>query len=215
MHLLLVGSTELVGSHVLKLSLQDERVTKVTVVSRRPLELNHPKLRVEIVNFDLLNEQASWWKADAVICTLGTTMKKAKSKEAFKKVDYEYPLKVGELSYKAGTKTYVLNSATGADANSFFFYNQVKGQLENSLRKIRFESLVLVRPGLIGGKREEFRLGEELAKVVTRILTPILPKSLKMNHPEQIAKSLLESAILAEPGEHIVTAAELNTNFKL
>lgn len=215
MHLLLVGSTGLVGSHVLKLSLQDERVTKVTVISRRPIELKHPKLNIEIVNFDLLNEQASWWKADAVICTLGTTIKKAKSKEAFKKVDYTYPLKVGEYAHKAGTQTFVLNSATGADAKSFFFYNQVKGQLENSLRQLGFHSLVFVRPGLIGGKREEFRLGEELAKVVTRILTPFLPKSLQMNHPEQIARSLLESAILAKPGEHIVTAAELNTKFKL
>lgn len=162
-----------------------------------------------MVDFDHFPTDASWWNADAVICTLGTTIKKARTKEAFKKVDYSYPLEVAKLALKYGTPSYVLNSATGADIHSRFLYNQVKGELEESLRKLAFKSLVFVRPGLIGGKREEFRLGEELAKVMTKVLGPLLPKKLQMNHPQRIASALLNAAINPKVGIEIITSEQL------
>ncbi|HLT21805.1 MAG TPA: NAD(P)H-binding protein [Bacteriovoracaceae bacterium] len=210
MNLLLVGSTGLVGSHVLDLALESSQVEKVTVISRRPMKKSHAKLRVEVVNFDQLPEVSSWWKADAVICTLGTTIKKAGSKEAFRKVDFTYPLEVAKRARTNGTSTYVLNSAMGANKDSRFFYNQVKGQLETQLKEVGFRSLTFVRPGMIGGKREEFRLGEEVGKLVLGLLSPLLPKSLRINHPRNIAKELVEAALISKPGINIISSEKMS-----
>lgn len=209
MDLLCIGSTGLVGSHVLNLALKDPRVSKVTVLSRREVSQDDPKLNVEIVDFDHLPSEASWWKADAVICTLGTTIKVAGSKEAFRRVDLEYPLQVAKIARDHGTGTYVLNSAMGADSHSNFFYNQVKGELEDRLSSMNFKSLTLVRPGLIGGERTDVRLGEEMAKSIMKVLEPILPKSLRINQPAQIAKAILEAALAQEKGVKIISSKEL------
>ncbi|MFA5584475.1 MAG: NAD(P)H-binding protein [Bacteriovoracaceae bacterium] len=210
MNLLLVGSTGLVGSHVLDLALENSQVEKVTVISRRPIKKSHAKLRVEVVNFDQLPEEALWWKADAIICTLGTTIKKAGSKEAFRKVDFTYPLEVAKRARTNGTSTYVLNSAMGANKDSRFFYNQVKGQLETQLKEVGFRSLTFVRPGMIGGEREEFRFGEEAGKLVLGLLSPLLPKSMRINHPRNIAKELVGAALMSKPGINIISSEKMS-----
>lgn len=159
MKLLLVGATGLVGRHVLEVALADARVDQVIVLARRPLS-PHPKMRALEVDFDHLPDAADWWHADAVICTLGTTMRAAGSKAAFRRVDHDYPLAVARLAHRHGTPAYVLNSALGADPASSIFYNRVKGEVEQALAGVGFASLTYVRPGLIGGSRDEFRLGE-------------------------------------------------------
>ena len=175
MKLLLVGATGLVGSHVLRLALADDRIDSVVAPSRRELP-KHPKLLSPVVDFDHLPKDATWWQADALICTLGTTMSKAGSKEAFRRVDHDYPLSSGQLAKQHGTLTYVLNSALGADASSRFFYNRVKGELERDLEKLGFSSLTYVRPGLIGGDRQEVRAGERASVSALAWLGPFLPR---------------------------------------
>src|SRR5688572_4654854 len=128
MKLLLVGATGLVGSHVLRQALTESRIDLVVAPARRPLP-EHAKLHAPLVDFEHLPEDASWWQADAVVCTLGTTIKTAGSRETFRRVDHDYPLAVARLARRHGTPTYVLNSALGADAASRIFYNRVKGQL--------------------------------------------------------------------------------------
>ena len=129
MKLLLLGATGLVGRHVLARALADPRVEAVVALGRRELAA-HPKLRSPQVDFDHLPPHADWWQADAVVCALGTTMRTARSEEAFRRVDFGYPLAVARLARAHGTPTYVLNSAIGADARSRLFYNRVKGELE-------------------------------------------------------------------------------------
>jgi uncharacterized protein YbjT (DUF2867 family) len=206
--LLLVGATGLVGSHVLKQALSDSRIERVAAPTRKPLP-EHEKLESPLVDFDRLPEDAPWWKADAVICTLGTTIKAAGSREAFRRVDHDYPLSVARLSRRHGTLTYVLNSAMGADAASVIFYNRVKGELEQALAGVGFTSLTHVRPGLIGGDRPESRPGEQLAIVAVRALGPLLPRRLRLNPAENIARALLEAAHRADPGVHVVSSDAL------
>lgn len=208
MKLLIVGASGLVGSHVLRHALADERVSEVVAPSRRALTA-HPKLFVPLVDFEQLPSDAEWWQADAVICTLGTTMKLAGSREKFKRVDHDYPHTVAKLARQHGTPTYVLNSATGADAQSRFFYNRVKGELERDLAGCGFSSLTYVRPGLISGPRQAFRLGERVAECVLKVLGPLLPRSWRINPADNIALALLESAIVARPGMHVVRSATL------
>lgn len=206
--LLLVGATGLVGRHVLELALADARVASVVAPVRRALPA-HPKLSSPQVDFDRLVPEASWWNADAVICTLGTTMKVAGSQAAFRRVDHDYPLAVARLAHAHGTPTYVLNSAVGADAQSRFFYNRVKGELEQALEAEGYASLTFVRPGLIGGEREEFRLGERLLVSALAWSGPLLPRRWRLNPAPQIAQALLTAALEPQPGRHVVTADRL------
>lgn len=208
MKLLLVGATGLVGSHVLRLALSDERVVSVVAPSRREL-LKHPKLRVPIVDFENLPQDASWWQADALVCTLGTTMAKAQSRDAFRRVDHDYPLQVGRLARQHGTLTYVLNSALGADVASRFFYSRVKGELERDLGTLGFSSLTYVRPGLIGGDRQESRAGESLGVSVLSVLGPVLPRKWRLNPAGKIAEVLLNAAIHPMPGVHVITSERM------
>lgn len=203
--LLLVGGTGLVGSHVLAQALADPRVSAVVAPTRRELPI-HPKLFAPQIDFENLDQHAQWWQADAVICTLGTTIRTAGSKAAFRRVDHDYALAVAILAIDRGTATYVLNSAIGADASSRFFYNRVKGELEGNLCELGFDSLTLVRPGVIAGARLECRLGERLMVAVMRVAGPLLPRRWRLNPADNIAKALLEAAVAPKPGVHIVRA---------
>ena len=208
MKLLLVGASGLVGSHVLRRALADERISAVVAPTRRALP-DHPKLDAPVIDFDNLSADAPWWQADAVICALGTTMKQAGSREAFRRVDHDYPLAIASFARQQGTPTYVLNSAVGADANSRFFYNRVKGELEQKLGACGFASLTLVRPGLISGPRPEFRAGERTAECFLKLFGALLPRRLRVNPADNIAQALLEEAIEAKPGVNIVRSAAL------
>lgn len=208
MKLLLVGATGLVGSHVLRKALADNRITQVIAPVRRTLS-DHPKLVALVVDFEQLPEDATWWQVDAVICTLGTTMKKAGSQSAFRRVDHDYPLAVARLAHQHGANTYVLNSAMGASTESRFFYNRVKGELERDLCAVGFSSLTFVRPGLISGERQEFRRGERSMEVLLKTLGPLLPPGWRVNPAENIAQALLQAAIDAPPGVHRVSSKAL------
>ena len=208
MRLILAGATGLVGRHVLARALADPRVTHVVAPTRRPLPA-HPNLDAPLVDFDALPADAAWWRADAVICALGTTMKTAGSRDAFRRVDHDYPLAIADLARRHGTPVYVLNSAMGADAQSRVFYNRVKGELESALRTRGFASLTLVRPGLIGGDRDERRLGETLATHVLRTLHPLLPTKWRINPAERIADALLDAALDPPAGVHVVASDAL------
>ncbi|MBL8644062.1 MAG: NAD(P)H-binding protein [Rhodospirillaceae bacterium] len=208
MRILIFGATGLVGRDVLKLALADARVTAVIAPTRRGLS-QQPKLQAPVVNFDKLPEDVPWWQADALICALGTTMRVAGSKQAFRRVDYEYPLAVARCAKKHGVRTYVLNSSLGANPAARSFYLQVKGETERDLASLDFASLTYVRPGLIGGERDEFRPAEQIMMPVLTLLGPLLPKSWRINPAPTIARALLEAAIAAEPGKHIITSDRL------
>ena len=189
-------------------ALADSRITRVVAPVRRALPA-HPRLLAPIVDFEHLPEDADWWRADALVCSLGTTIKTAGSQPAFQRVDHDYPLLAARLAHRHGTPTYVLNSAMGADAGSRIFYNRVKGELERDLEGLGFASLTHVRPGLIGGERDEARMGEGLALGVLRVLGPVLPPRWRINPASSIAAALLEAAIAGTPGVHVVTSERL------
>jgi len=201
--LMLVGATGLVGGAALRQALADARVTWVVAPTRRELA-PQPKLENPLVDFGHLPADATWWSVDAVICTLGSTIHKAGSQEAFRRVDHDFPLAVARLARQHGARTFALNSATGADPGSRFFYNRVKGEVEDALRGIGFQSLTIVRPALIGGDRGEFRAAEFIPMRLLRLAEPILPHRYRVVPHERLAQVLLEAAITAAPGECII-----------
>ncbi|HEX4918004.1 MAG TPA: NAD-dependent dehydratase, partial [Limnobacter sp.] len=151
-----------------------------------------------------LPEQAEWWKADAVVCTLGTTIKQAKTAEAFRAVDLHLVATVAKLAHQAGTPCFVLNSSTMAHPKARGLYLRTKGEAEHAVLTTGFKSVTLARPGLLDGNRTEFRLGEEIGLVATRLLNPLLPKSLRSVKVERLALAMLQSAVLAKPGENVL-----------
>lgn len=208
MKLLLLGATGLVGSHVLDMAIADERIDEVIAPTRRPIP-EQPGLVAPLVDFDSLPEDAPWWRAEAVVCALGTTMRKAGSRKAFCRVDHHYPLQAARIARAHGVPTFVLNSAMGADPHSRYFYNRVKGELERDLRQAGFESLTFVRPGLISGEREEFRLAERVAEVALKAAAPVLPRKWRVNPAQHIALAMLEAAVEGRAGERTVESREL------
>jgi uncharacterized protein YbjT (DUF2867 family) len=203
--ILVVGSTGLVGSCVVAKALVDSRISRRVAPTRRPIAA-HPKLDNPLVDFDRLPADVDWWSVDGVICALGTTRAKAGSDEAFRTVDYDYPLAVARLAHQHGATRFALNSSLGADAASRLLYSRTKGEIEAAIKAIGFSSLTIVRPGLIGGDRDEFRLGERIAAVVLGALGPLLPRRYRISPADKIADALIEAAVVGPSGVHLIEA---------
>lgn len=206
--ILLVGATGLVGQSVLQQALADARVGRVVALTRRALPA-HPKLQNLLVDFDHLPDDADWWGVDAVVCTLGTTIRTAGSQAAFYRVDHDLPLRVAELAQRHGAQAYALNSALGADPASRVFYSRTKGALERDLQALGYASLTLVRPGLIGGERQENRPAEQLAVRLSTWLRPALPRRYRVVPAASIARHLLQAALDARPGVQVLMPEQL------
>ncbi len=206
--LLLVGATGLVGGHVLEQALTDPRITAVVAPTRRAL-VPRPGLINPVVDFDRLPQDADWWAVDAVVCTLGTTARKAGSPQAFYRVDHDHPLEVAYLARRHGARAYALNSALGADAASRVFYLRTKGEIERDLQAVGYPSLTLVRPGLIGGARAESRPLERMAVVASGWVQPLLPRRWRVVPAERIARHLLEAAVSGSPGVRVLPSEAL------
>lgn len=207
--LLLVGATGLVGGAVLRQALADRSIERVLALTRYPMELRHQRLENYRVDFDALPADAPWWNVDAVICTLGTTIRKAGSQAAFRKVDHDYPLAVARLVRARGTKVFALTSSMGADVHSRIFYLRTKGETERDLAAEGFASLTLVRPSLIGGERLERRLTEALGLKIFSVLEPLLPRRYRIAPVERIAASLLAAVRMAQSGVRVVESEEI------
>ncbi|WP_174733613.1 NAD(P)H-binding protein [Mesobacillus harenae] len=176
---LIAGSTGLVGNELLHFLLEGEEYEKVIAIVRKPLELKHPKLQEVVADYDHLEDYHAHFTADDVFCCLGTTIKKAKTKEAMHKVDVEYPLEIARLAIAKGAKHYLLVSSMNANPEATFWYPKMKGELEQELRKIPFETISIVRPSLLLGNRNEFRMGERTAEVLFKFLSPVFKGPLK------------------------------------
>ena len=201
--LLLVGATGLVGQSVMQQALNDARVARLVAPTRRPLA-PHPRLENPRVDFDALPAAAPWWAVDGVICTLGTTIRKAGSQAAFRRVDYDYPLAVAELAHRHGAGAFAFTSSIGANPRSRTFYLRTKGETERALAGCGFPSLTLVRPSFIGGERAERRPLESLALAFFGGISRLMPRRYRVVPAERIARSLLAAAFAAEPGVRIV-----------
>ncbi|WML44128.1 oxidoreductase [Neobacillus sp. PS3-40] len=180
---LLIGASGLVGNELLKLILKSSSYEKVKIFVRKRISIEHPNLEQIVINFDHLEEQEPHFKVNDVYCCLGTTIKKAGSQAAFKKVDFEYPVNLAKIAKKNGVQKFLIISALGADANSNIFYNRVKGELEEEVKKINLPSLHIFQPSLLLGKRQEFRFGEKIAILLSPIFSQFLRGGLQKYKP--------------------------------
>jgi uncharacterized protein YbjT (DUF2867 family) len=203
---LIAGASGLVGGHCLELLLKSERYSQVISIGRREVPVIHPKLEQKIIDFDKLHNYYAELDVDDVFCCLGTTIKKAGSKEAFYKVDYTYVVELARVTANKGASQFIVISSMGADASSMFFYNKVKGEMERDIQQLGFESVHILRPSLLLGNRDEERTGEKLASKILKPLSSLMVGPLKEYKPieaETVAHAMVYVAEHQEKGMHI------------
>ncbi len=192
---LIVGATGLIGGYCLQFLLDDPNYSEVIAIVRKPLLKTHRKLKTVVTKFDNLEHELSNIQAHDVFCCLGTTIKKAGSQDAFRKIDLTLVVTIAELMRKQGAEQFLVISSLGADKDSKVFYNRVKGEMESSLKQLGYPCLRIIRPSLLLGPREEFRLGEKLAVLLTPVLKPFLLGSFKKYRPveaESVARFMVK-----------------------
>lgn len=203
--MVLLGATGLVGSHILAQAANDDRIARITLLSRSAIANVHPKVTSIVVPLEAMENAAEAFHVDAVICALGTTMKKAGSQMAFRTVDFEYPLNAAALAHRHGVRHFLLVSALGADSRSKIFYNRVKGETESAIARIPFERITIVRPSLLLGERKEFRPGERIG----RLFSPFIPAKYKPVHAHNVASVLIASLFDSKSGVQIIESKDI------
>lgn len=194
---LIAGASGLVGKSLLYTLLEQQNYTRITVLVRKPLAIKHHLVHQVIVDWHNLDKVAGELNANDVYCCLGTTIKQAGTREKFKEVDYGYAIELAKITLANGCEQFLLISAMGANAHSGIFYNRVKGETENTLTKMGFPSLAIIRPSLLLGNRKEFRLGEKIGQVVMKIIgfSMIGPiRKYKAIHASTVAKAMAKAA---------------------
>ena len=200
----IIGSSGLVGSHFLEEINSDDFFNIKAIVRRRISNLeNKNYIKQVLYDFSDLEKMRNVLNSDVLISTLGTTMKKAGSKNNFMKIDYNLPLKISEIAKEEGCRKMILISSAGANSNSKIFYSHVKGLLEDSIANIGFEEFHILRPSLLMGKRIEDRQAEYFFKIFLAPLSCLIPWQYKPIHANLLAKNikfLIRENIL---GKHI------------
>jgi uncharacterized protein YbjT (DUF2867 family) len=189
---LLVGSTGLIGAFVLKRLLASEHYSRVTVWVRRALAITHPKLTTVVVDFDKLAERRV--DEEDVYCCLGTTIKVAGSQEAFRRVDYEYPVALARAAARGGAKRFLVVSALGAKSGSTVFYSRVKGEMEAAVKAAGIPKVYIFQPSMLSGRQENKRFWEDVATAVGNVVGPLLGKYRPI-HGDIVAAGMVKAAV--------------------
>ncbi len=210
---LLAGATGLVGSHCLGQLLRDPTYARVVAVVRRPLPLTDPKLEAVIVDFDGLAE-SDLPRTDDVFCALGTTIRRAGTREAFRRVDHDYIVEFARRAAARGAKQLALVSALGADPRSLVFYNRVKGETERDVAALGIQTVHLLRPSFLVGERSDHRSLEHLAIGVFSALAPLMLGPFRKYRPiaaETVARAMRAVTREGRAGTHVYESDQLAT----
>jgi uncharacterized protein YbjT (DUF2867 family) len=209
---LIAGATGLVGSHCLGHLRASADYGKLIVVTRRRLALKtHSKPEERVVDFDHLSAKDAAG-ADDIFCALGTTIKKAGSQAAFRKVDFDAVVNLARAGIEAGAKRFIVVSSIGANPKSSNFYLRVKGEMEQAVSSLPFEAVHIMRPSLLLGPRQESRPGEQLAQAIMPLLNPLMLGPLRDYRAipaETVARAMITAAATSEPGVHVHTFEDI------
>jgi uncharacterized protein YbjT (DUF2867 family) len=211
---LVLGATGLIGKELVKILNESNQYEKIKLVVRRPIDIESKICEEHIVDFNHLDTYPELFKVSDVFCCLGTTIKVAKTKEAFRKVDYDYPVEAAKLAKENGVQKFLLVSSMGADPKSLFFYSRVKGDVEAALTSLNLPSLHIFRPSLLLGKREEFRLGERLAEKASGVMNKLMVGPLRPYRGIQARKVAAAMAFVAQSnkkGNHVYLSHEMDS----
>jgi uncharacterized protein YbjT (DUF2867 family) len=207
----LVGATGLIGGYLLEELLNDPYFDTVRILIRRPIDINHPKLEKKIVDF---NDSDSLLVAisngDVLFCAIGSTMKKVKGdKEAYRKIDFDIPVKLSRFCKMTGCEKFILVSSAGANSKSGNFYQRLKGETDEAVKSVGLQTIHIMRPSLLLGERKEFRLGENIGKAVMTALSFLIPEKYKAIQGKDVAKVMIALAKKNDEGIFVHENSEI------
>jgi len=211
--ILVAGSTGLIGSSVAK-QLTVDLSGNVILLSRRPFNASQAHHHVNVIDFNNIELTAATSPSDAIICALGTTIKIAGSNQAFEAVDLDMVINLATAAKKSGYQRFAVVSSIGATPDTNNFYLKTKGKMEVQLAEIGFDSLTIVRPSLLLGAREEFRLGEKIGEWASALLSPLFIGKLKKYRPVQasmVAHALIQSITNNQAGVRVLESDQINS----
>lgn len=209
---LLAGASGLVGRSLLSLLLDSPRYCRVQILLRRPVPdlATDPKLAATVVDFAALPPLPS---VDDVFIALGTTIRAAGSQEAFRRIDFDAVIATARAGRAAGARRLVVVSALGADAASPVFYNRVKGEMQQAIVELGYDSVVIAQPSLLLGDRastgQPKRAAEEWAQRLPRPVLGWVPARVRPIRAQDVADAMLLAALEASPGVRILASSEM------
>jgi nucleoside-diphosphate-sugar epimerase len=206
---IIIGATGLIGKEVLNLCLANPNIKLVTILVRKSMNLNHPKLTELVTDFKNLELKFS---GDALICCLGTTRNKTPDLDVYKSIDYGITLEVAKIAKQSNISEVHLISAVGANTKSKIFYNRLKGETERDLINLNFESTSIYRPSLLIGQRNEFRLGELIAQKCAPFFDIFLVGQSKKYHSitsKQVATAIFDRLFIPKSKVQILEYLDL------
>lgn len=172
---LLLGATGLIGSHLLRQLLEHDVYDSVRLVGRRHPDIDDPRIETVTCDLDALAScPPGTFRVDVVFCCLGTTLRKAGSREVFHKVDHDYCLAAATLAKAAGVRHFVMVSAVNANANGVSYYARVKGETERDVMALGLPRITFMQPSLLEGERDEMRFAEEMGIKAMSLVKPLL-----------------------------------------
>lgn len=205
---LVAGASGLTGTHLVKFLCENDSYEKVTIIVRQAITYSHPKLTIKIKNLDQVTSN-DFVGVDDFFCCLGSTMKKAGSKNAFEQVDLIAPVQMGKHGLSQGVKHMLVISAMGANPNSSVYYNRIKGKMEEQISGLQLSYVSIFRPSLLMGERQEFRLGERFGAISMKVLKSAFIGPLKKYRAieaKQVAFAMMQKAL--EPPSRTIAIYE-------
>ncbi|MGH1517310.1 NAD(P)H-binding protein [Chryseobacterium sp. JK1] len=200
MKALVIGATGATGKDLVSQLLQDQDFEEVNIFVRKPVGIQNERLKVHIVNFEKPQEWKGMVKGDVAFSCLGTTLKDAGSKEAQKKVDFDYQYEFAKAAKENDVEDYILVSAYGANPQSKIFYSKMKGELEEAVKKLHFNKITIFKPGMLERKNSE-RTGEVLGSRIIRFANKLgLLESQKPLPTDILAKAMIKSSKIKSNG---------------
>ncbi|MEM6966394.1 MAG: NAD-dependent epimerase/dehydratase family protein [Bacteroidota bacterium] len=203
---LLLGGSGLVGSFCLQHLLASPIYEKVVSFGRRELDMAHEKLTQHVIDFDEVHHYQKLFQGDDLFCCLGTNIKKAGSKTAFRKVDFHYPLQIAEMAAWNKVGQFILVSSAGADSDALIFYSKVKGELEEAIKDLSFWGIHIMQPAVLLGERKESRPLERFGMIVSQGLNYLVGDMLGKYQPvnaEDVALAMIAVAQDLQGGHHV------------
>lgn len=200
---IVIGATGLVGNELTQALLRDSRVEKVKTFVRRPSENKHEKLEEYVVDFSDMDSWKKHIEGDVLYSAMGTTLRAAGSKDAQYHVDYELQFRIAKFAAMHGVPEYVLVSAAGSSPDSMIFYSRIKGELERDIKKLPFETIHILRPGMLEGKRSDTRAMERISIGLAKALSFV--PWLKKYEPikgKDVAKAMINATFRHVVGIH-------------
>ena len=205
------GASGLIGNLLLQKLISDNRYQKIILIVRKSINLEHQKLEEKIIDFNLIEEINSI-QADEIYCCIGTTIKKAGSKEAFEAVDLDIPSKIAQLALNNDIQKLFIVSSLGANLHTSNFYLKTKARMEHAVAKNPIDTVIFFRPSLLLGSRKEFRFGELIAKIFMPIIHVFLLGSLKKYRAikgEVVAQAMINVANSDYEGLHYLESDQV------